>query len=162
VPKAVTRHHAQSLSSGELPGLGQITKAEKGLIWWLVHRPEIAMDALKTLDSSDLEGLAAGSVLDLALKLNDDRGFSPSVLLERLNTSEARLVTGVASESEPHVHDAGECASMLKRLRYERERAALQRDIDRLQQAGGGDPGDELQELLVRKYELIQRIEGLI
>jgi hypothetical protein len=51
---------------------------------------------------------------------------------------------------------------MLKRLRYERERAALQRDIDRLQQAGGGDPGDELQELLVRKYELIQRIEGLI
>jgi hypothetical protein len=51
---------------------------------------------------------------------------------------------------------------ILKRLRYERERAALQRDIDRLQQAGGNDPGDELQELLVRKYELIQRIDGLI
>ena len=161
VPKAVTRR-GQSMSSSELPGLGQITKAEKGLIWWLVHRPEQAVDALRTLDSVDLEGLATRSVLDLALKLNDDRGFSPSVLLERLNTSEAQLVTGVASESEPHVHDAGECAVILKRLRYERERAALQREIDRLQQAGGADPDDELQELLVRKYELIQRIDGLI
>ena len=117
VPKAVTRR-GQSMSSSELPGLGQITKAEKGLIWWLVHRPEQAVDALRTLDSVDLEGLATRSVLDLALKLNDDRGFSPSVLLERLNTSEAQLVTGVARESEPHVHDAGECAVILKRLRY--------------------------------------------
>jgi len=161
VPKAVTRR-AHTLSSSELPGLGQITKAEKGLIWWLIHRPEEGTNALKTLDSGDLEGLATRSVLDLALKLNDDRGFSPSVLLERLNTREAQLVTGVASESEPHVHDAVECAVILKRLRYERERAALQREIDRLQQAGSGDPGGELQELLVRKYELIQRIEGLI
>ena len=161
VPKAVTRR-AQPLSNSELPGLGQITKAEKGLIWLLVHRPDQAVDALGTLNSGDLEGLATRTVLDLALKLNDDRGFSPSVLLERLNVSEAQLVTGVASESEPHVHDAGECALILKRLRYERERAALQREIDRLQQAGGADPGDELQELLVRKYELIQRIDGLI
>jgi DNA primase len=161
VPKAVTRR-GQSLSSSDLPGLGQITKAEKGLIWLLIHRPEQAVEALGTLDSVDLEGLATRSVLDLALKLNDDRGFSPSVLLERLNTSEAQLVTGVASESEPHVHDAGECALILKRLRYERERAALQREIDRLQQAGGADPDDELQDLLVRKYELIQRIDGLI
>jgi DNA primase len=161
VPKAVTRR-AQTLSASELPGLGQVTKAEKGLIWWLVHRPEPAVEALKTLDPADFEGLATRSVLDLALKLNDDRGFSPSVLLERLNVHEARLVTGVASETEPHVHDAGECALILKRLRYERERAALQREIDRLQQAGGPDPAGELQDLLVRKYELIHRIDGLI
>jgi hypothetical protein len=83
------------------------------------------------------------------------------VLLERLNTNEAQLVTGIASEAEPHVHDAAECALILRRLRYERERAALQREIDRLQTAGT-EPGDELQELLVRKYELIQRIEGLV
>ena len=161
VPKAVTRR-GQTLNSNELPGLGQITKAEKGLIWWLVHRPEMAVDALASLDATDLEGLASRSVLDLALKLNDDRGFSPSVLLERLNVGEARLVTGVASESEPHVHDATECALILKRLRYERERAALQREIDRLQKTGGAEPGEELQDLLVRKYELIQRIDGLI
>jgi DNA primase len=161
VPKAVTRWQP-ALTSSELPGLGQVTKAEKGLIWWLVHRPGPAIDALKTLDSADLEPLASRSVLDLALKLNDDRGFSPSVLLERLNAGEAQLVTGIASESEPHVHDATECAQILKRLRYERERAALQREIDRLQQERGNEPGDELQELLVRKYELIQRIDGLI
>ena len=161
VPKAVT-HRRASLTSSQLPGLGQVTKAEKGLIWWLVHRPELALDALTILDPGDLEGLASRSVLDLALKLNENNRFSPSVLLERLNVSEAQLVTGIASEAEPHVHDAAECAQILKRLRYEQERAALQREIDRLQQAGGADPAEELQELLVRKYALIQRIDGLI
>jgi DNA primase len=160
VPKAATRRQP-ALTSSELPGLGQVTKAEKGLIWWLVHQPAPALDALRTLDSADLEALASRSVLDLARKLNDDRGFSPSVLLERLNAGEAQLVTGVASENEPHVHDAAECALILKRLRYERERAVLQREIDRLQRERGADVGDELQELLVRKYELIQRIDGL-
>ena len=145
----------------ELPGLGQVTKAEKGLIWWLVHRPGGALDALRALDPEDFEGLACQSALDLARQLDHDRSFSPSVLLERLNTNEAQLVTGIASEAEPHVHDAAECALILRRLRYERERAALQREIDRLQTAGT-EPGDELQELLVRKYELIQRIEGLV
>ncbi len=161
VPKTAARGGAAPLPARELPGLGQVTKAEKGLIWWLVHRPELALDALRTLDPEDFEGLASRSALDLARKLDNDRSFSPSVLLERLNISEAQLVTGIASESEPHVHDATECALILRRLRYERERAALQRDIDRLQTAGT-EPGDELQELLVRKYELIQRIEGLL
>ena len=160
VPKAATRWQP-ALTSSELPGLGQVTKAEKGLIWWLVHQPGPALDALQTLESADLEALTSRSVLDLAQKLNDDRGFSSSVLLERLNAGEAQLVTGVASENEPHVHDAAECALILKRLRYERERAALQREIDRLQRERGADVGDELQELLVRKYELIQRIDGL-
>jgi DNA primase len=160
VPKAVTRWQP-ALSTSELPGLGQVTKAEKGLIWLLVHRPDPALGALKLLDLADLEGLASRSVLDLAMKLNDDRGFSPSVLLERLNAGEAQLVTGIASETEPHVHDAAECALILKRLRYERERAALQREIDRLQRESGSEPGRQLEELLVRKYELIQRIDGL-
>ncbi len=160
VPKAVTRWQP-ALSTSQLPGLGQVTKAEKGLIWWLVHRPDPALGALKMLDLADLEGLATRSVLDLAMKLQDDRGFSPSVLLERLNAGESQLVTGIASEIEPHVHDASECALILKRLRYERERAALQREIDRLQREGGSEPGERLEELLVRKYELIQRIDGL-
>ncbi len=159
VPKAAARRGVP-LPARELPGLGQVTKAEKGLIWWLIHRPEPALDALRMLDPEDFEALACGSVLDLARKLDHDRSFSPSVLLERLNNSEVQLVTGIASEAEPHVHDAAECGLILRRLRYERERAALQREIDRLQTAGK-EPGEELQELLVRKYELIQRIEGL-
>jgi DNA primase len=158
VPKAGSERRA-ALTSSQLPGLGQVTKAEKGLIWWLVHRPEPAIDALKSLEGLDLEGLATRTVLDLARKLDDDSGFSPAVLLERLNDHEVRLVTGIASEAEPHVHDPAECAVIVRRLRYERERAGLQREIDRLQQSGTA--GRELQDLLVRKYELIQRIDGL-
>jgi DNA primase len=161
LPKTTVRRGPPPLPARELPGLGQVTKAEKGLIWWLVHRPEPGLDALRMLDPEDFEGLACRDVLDLARKLDNDRSFSPSVLLERLNISEVQLVTGIASETEPHVHDATECALILRRLRYERERAALQREIDRLQTAGT-EPGEELHDLLVRKYELIQRIEGLV
>jgi DNA primase len=149
-----------TIAGRDLPGLGKVTKAEKGLLWWLVHEPAAALRALGTLEPTDFEGLASRSVLDLARKLDQDRGFSPLVLFERLSAAESQLVTAAASEGEPHVHDAAECARILRRLRYERERAAVQGEIDRLQQAGAEQPG-RLEELLVRKYDLIQRIEGL-
>jgi hypothetical protein len=118
--------------------------------------------ALGHLEAADLDGLAARSVLDLARKLNEDRGFSPSVLLERLNMAEAQLVTGIASETEPPVHDVEECARIIKRLRYERERAAVQREIDRLQQLGAALHGEQIDALWARKHDLLQRIEGLL
>lgn len=154
-------HRQAAVTKKEMPSFGQVTKAEKGLIWLLIHRPETALAALEGLDPADLEGLAAASVLDLARKLNEDRGFSPSVLLERLTMMEARLVTSIASEQEAHVHDAETCVRSLQRLRYERERTAVQQEIDRLQELGGTD-GKELGELLVRKYSLIQRIDALM
>lgn len=158
--KAVTRRQV-SPSSSQLPALGQATKAEKGLIWLLIHQPQEAMAALETLEEADIEGLASTSVLDLARKLNQDRGFSPSLLLERLNTAEAQLVTAIASEGEAHANDATECARSLKRRRVERERNAIQREIDRLQQQGeDGSPG-ALERLLVKKYDLIKRLEDL-
>jgi hypothetical protein len=49
----------------------------------------------------------------------------------------------------------------LKRLRCERERAAIQREIDRLQGLGAGIDGDELDLLLNQKRTLAQRIEEL-
>ena len=146
----------------EMPSFGQVTKAEKGLIWLLIHRPGDALGALEGLDPADVEGLATASVLDLARKLNEDRGFSPSVLLERLTMVEAQLVTGVASEPEPPVHEAEDCARNIKRLRYERERAAVQREIDRLQQLGAAQHGDQIDALWARKRDLLHRIEGLI
>jgi DNA primase len=147
----------------EMPSFGQVTKAEKGLIWLLIHRPADAIGALGSLDLVDVEGLATRSVLDLARKLNEDRGFSPSVLLERLTMVEAQLVTRIAGEQpEPHVHDAEGCARIIKRLRYERERAEVQREIDRLQQLGTAQHGDEIDALLARKRVLFHRIEGLI
>jgi DNA primase len=150
-------------SKREMPSFGQVTKAEKGLIWLLIHRPGDALGALGSLDVLDVEGLATRSVLDLARKLNDDRGFSPSVLLERLTMVEAQLVTRIAGEQpEPHVHDAEGCARIIKRLRYERERADVQREIDRLQQLGAEQHGEEINALWMRKRDLLHRIEGLI
>ncbi|MEQ1573607.1 MAG: DNA primase [Vicinamibacterales bacterium] len=157
VPLPGTAHGAQPRV---VPSFGQVTKAEMGLIWWLVHRPEATMEALNSLEPADLEGLAARSVLDLAQQLNENKGLSPSMLFERLNMVEAQLVTGIASESEPPVHDVAACALDIKRLRCEREYAGLQREIDRLQQERESD-GSRMDELLGRKRELLQRIAGL-
>lgn len=146
----------------ELPSFGQVTKAEKGLIWWLVHGPDSGVAALRTLEGADCEGLASRGVLDLARKLDEDKGLSPSLLLERLNMVDAQLVTGIASEAEPPVRDAENCARMIRRLRYERERAAIQREIDRLQQIGAAQHEEQIDALWARKRDLLQRIEGLI
>ena len=145
----------------ELPSFGQVTKAEKGLIWLLVHNPEPAMLALSDLETADFEGLAAARVLDLAGKLNEHKGFSPAALLERLTMAEANLVTAIASEREPHVHDAGECVRVIRRLRYERERAAIQNEIDRLQERGAAQHASAIDALLMRKREVLQAMDAL-
>jgi DNA primase len=160
IRKAIV-HKQTTFSRVEVPSLGQVTKAEKGLVWLLVHQPEDSLVALATLDGADFEGLAGGRILDIAQKLNEDKGFSPAALFERLTTVDVQLVTAIASEGEAHVRDAHDCVRILKRLRWERERAAIQREIDRLQEVGALE-GEKLQELLVRKYDVIQRIEALI
>ena len=138
-----------TIATNTIPSFGQVTKAEKGLIWWLIHEPEPALAALSELEPSDFEGLASRSVLDLARRLNDNRGFSPSVLLERLNMVEAQLVTGIASEPAGSAWAASFCVQQLKRLRYERERAGVQREIEQLQAKGAGD-SVEINALLTR------------
>ena len=76
----------------------------------------------------------------------------------------AQLVTGIAGEDTAPVvgpGDLSECARILKRLRCERERAAVQREIDRLQGLGVSTHGDEINVLLNQKRTLAQRIEEL-
>ena len=150
-----------SITARELPSLGQVTKAEKGLIWLLVHTPEPALAALATLDPMDLKGLSTGSVLDLARKLNEDRGFSPAALLERLTMAEATLVTAIASEREPHVHDAEGCVRVIRRMRCARELASIQNEIDRLQEQGAAEHAEAINVLLERKRRLRQLMEEL-
>ena len=140
------------------PGFDKVTKAEKALIWWLIHRPAEAAAPLEALEDDDLPGLASRTVLDLARRLNDNKGLSPSALLERLSMVEAQLVTSIASEAEPPVHDVGGCVPDLKRLRREREYAELQREIDSSQQRGDRARVDEL---LERKRALLQLIADL-
>jgi DNA primase len=151
-----------TISARELPNVGQVTKAEKGLIWLLIHDQGPALAALSSLEPMDLRSLSSGSVLDLARRLNEDRGFSPAALLERLTMAEANLVTAIASEREAHVHDAEGCVHVIKRLRCERERAAIQSEIDRLQEQGAAKHANEIDALLTRKRLVLQEMETLI
>jgi DNA primase len=161
IRKAVVQKQT-TLTKREVPSFGQVTKAEKGLIWLLIHQPDSALAALSTLEAQDIESLVSGSVLDLARKLDEDKGFSPSAYLERLNTVEAQLVTGIASEREPHVNDADSCVRIIRRLRLERESAALQREIDRLQQLGTTEHGKQMDALSMQKHDVRRRLEDLI
>jgi len=100
-------------------------------------------------------------VLDLARRLDDNKGFSPSMLLERLNMVEAQLVTAIASEPQPPALSLPSCVRELRRSRFERERAAVQREIAQLQTRGAA-VGGELDALLVRKGDLGRLIQALV
>ena len=150
-----------SIASNTIPSFGHVTKAEKALIWCLIHEPDTGLAALADFEESDFEELPSRSVLDLARRLNDNRGFSPSVLLERLNMVEAQLVTSIASEPEPPALSLGSCVRELRRARYERERATVQRAIAQLQTRGAA-VGGELDALLARKGELGRLIQALV
>jgi DNA primase len=156
------------VTARELPGggvVGQLKPAEKGLIWGLFHKTDEARAALAELEPDDLEHLAAREIFDTVRDLTSQPAeLLPSELLRRLSTMNVQLVTGIAGESTAPVTgpgDLAECARILKRLRCERERAAIQREIDRLQGLGSNAHGDELDLLLNQKRTLAQRIEEL-
>ena len=101
-------------------------------------------------------------MLDLARKLNEDNGFSPSVLLERLNMAEARLVTAIASEPEPPALSLESCVLGLRRSRYERERAAVQRELENVLNTAARADDAAINALLARKQELARLIQALV
>src|SRR5688572_9953347 len=156
-----------TLTARDLPNFGQIKLAEKGLIWALIHDPERGMTALKLLQDNDLEGLATRHILQEALNLTDrPPAVLPSALLERLNAMEAQLVTGIASARLPPGPPLS-CARELQQLRVEREIAAVQREMDRLQELGTNLHDVEItqlwrrkEELRVQKEELSQRVHS--
>jgi DNA primase len=150
-----------TLTDRELPSFGHMKYAEKGLIWALIHNPEEAFGAMAELDGEDLHALAGREVFEVARGLHDQSStFSPLALLERLSTVNAQLVTSIAASPTPPA-PAVDCARAIKRLRCERERAAIQREIDRLQELGAGQYGHEINALWQRKISLIHRIEDL-
>jgi len=146
-----------------VPALGQIKVAERGIIWGLMKRPENAIQALAGLDAEDLQGLATAGILRQAQSLQGWPGAAiPGALVERLSTGEAALVKDIADQ-EGAPADPADCVKTLRKQRYDRERAQIQREIDRLQEVGAGKYSDQLDELL-RKKEALQRIghtEGL-
>ena len=150
-----------TLTTRELPSFGQLKQAEKALIWALIHDTADALGALGELDDADLETLAGREIFEMARSLqNNAADVLPSALLQRLSTVNAQLVTSIAATPTPPA-PAVECARALKRLRWERERADIQREIDRLQQLGAQQHGCEINDLWQRKKDLMHRIEEL-
>jgi len=150
-----------TLTTRELPSFGQLKQAEKELIWALIHNTADALGALGELDDADLETLAGREIFEMARSLqNNSADLLPSALLQRLSTVNAQLVTSIAATPTPPA-PAVECARALKRLRWERERADIQREIDRLQRLGAQQHGSEINDLWQRKKDLMHRIEDL-
>jgi DNA primase len=150
-----------TITTRELPSYGQLKQAEKALIWGLIHDTREALAAVEELDADDLAGLAGREILEVARGLHGTAAdLLPSTLLQRLSTVNAQLVTSIAASTTPPA-PAAECTRALKRLRWERERADIQREIDRLQQLGASQHGHEIDDLWQRKKDLMHRIEQL-
>jgi DNA primase len=152
-----------------LAGFSEMTPAERDLLAGLVSEPANVLDALPELDDRDLAGSSVRHIValarDLARELAQKQTTQapetiPGMLLERLNEEEIALVTGIAART-PRPAPAIDCIRALRRRRYERERADVQREIDRLQERGGAD-SDEFARLWALKRSLLTEIEALL
>ena len=140
---------------------GELKTAESGLIWNLMRQPEATAAALAELEPADLAGLRSEGILRTALSLSGAAGAGlPKTLLERLNDQEAELVTRISERPTAPAPPDG-CIYALKRLRYERQRAELQREIDRLQEAGAQGDDARIDALWRQKADLLHRLEAL-
>ena len=150
-----------TIEDRRIPLVTQLKPAEKGLIWALLHHPGEGLDALSGLDDEDLTGLASQPILQQARSL---QGFPPeslpSTLIERLTKGEARLVEELGRPTAAPAHPA-DCVLALKKRRFDRERAEVQREIDRLQEQGGARYDDQIVALWARKRDLLRRIEEM-
>jgi DNA primase len=129
-----------------------IRKAEKGLIWTLVHQPAAAMISLQQLETEDLQGLSTENILRTARDLDVRPEDVPTTLMERLSTQEAELLASVAAERSAPVNLPDLCVVALKYMRLEREFADVQRRVRQLQEQG--EKGPILLETLRRKLEI--------
>ena len=138
---------------------GHIRKAEKGLIWTLVHQPGDAMAAIRQLEADDLKGLSTENLLRTARDLDVKPEDVPTALMERLSTQEAELLASVAAEPSPPAVLPDLCVVALKYVRLERELAGVQRELKRLQDQG--DSEGAVMALLVKKQRMIRALEAM-
>jgi DNA primase len=144
-----------------IPVSTQVKPAERGLIWALVRDAAAGLDALEDLEDGDLAGLATEAILRQARSLQGTPAESLlATLSERLTKGESRLVEELGRPSAPPA-PPGDCVKALKKRRFDRERAEVQREIDRLQEQGAAGYDDEILALWARKKDLLQRIEAL-
>lgn len=145
-----------------LPPLSAVKPAERGLIWAVLREPEAGVAALAELEDGDLDGLASGPILQQARSLQGwPLDSLPRTLLERLSRKEAELVDEIGRQPSAPA-DPSDCVKALKKLRFDRERADVQREIDRLQEQGAAHYDDQIVALWARKRDLLHRIEALM
>jgi DNA primase len=145
-----------------VPVAGQIKAAERGLIWSLMRNPADGAPALAELETADLDGLPTRGILEQARSLQGCPVESiPEALKERLSTGEAGLVDEISRQTAAPAGPA-DCVRALKKMRFDRERASVQREIDRLQEQGAAHFDEQIVALWDRKKDLLQRIEALM
>jgi hypothetical protein len=145
-----------------LPAAGQIKPAERGLIWAIVRTPAEGAVALAELEPGDLEGLATRSILDQARCLQGCPPQSiPDALKERLSTGEIQLVDDISAAPQPPVKVLADCVVELRKRRLERERAAIERELNALLAQGGSGHDQRINELGTRRIGLKQQIEAM-
>ena len=153
---AARRTEAPSVA---IPATARLRPAEQGLLWLIVHRPVEGLAAIGMLEDEDLEGLLGGPIFAAVAGLT---GVSPDALparlRQRLEEAEQAMLDR-AAQAEAPTASAEDCVGALKRLRYERELAAIQREIERLEQQGAGARSDR--ELDRKKTALSRHLEEL-
>ena len=138
-----------------------VKTAEKGLIWALVRATPSALVAIAELTDDDLAGLATAPILSTARSLADWPADTVlDTLRERLSTEEADWMARLAAEDRPPA-PAAACGQELKRRGYERERVAVQDQIDRCQQLGTPSALAEIDLLWRKKRALVMKLESL-
>ncbi len=148
------------LPAERVPSLqGNVRKAEKGLIWSLVHDPAGTMQWLRQLEPEDLKGLSTANILRTAQELDVKPDDVPSALMERLSTQEAELLASVAAEPSAPAILPDLCVVALKYVRLERELADVQRELNRLQNMG--DRGPASMALLAQKTRMVRALEAM-
>jgi DNA primase len=156
---AVQRQTSVEDVQRRVPAMGQVSVAERGLIWALMHQTVGAQEALLELEETDLDGLASREVLRQARSLQEwPAGSLPEALIERLSTGEAAFVQEIARQTGAP-GEAADCVRTLKRRRFDRERAEVQREIDRLQEVGAAGHDQEIDALWERKKDILQRLD---
>jgi len=150
-----------AIETRNTPAMGQVQLAERGLIWAIQHDPAAGVSALGELEELDLSGLATQAILQQARSLQGTPAEAlPATLLQRLTKGEARVVEELGRPSSSPA-DPSDCVRTLKKRRFDRERAELQREIDRLQEEGAAHYDEQITALWARKRDLLHRIEEL-
>jgi DNA primase len=155
-------HRQTAVEDRKLSSLDQLKPAERGLIWAIIRDSQAGIAALAALEERDLDGLASATILQQARSLQGWPIESlPGTLRERLSKGETGIIDEIGRQASPPAA-ASDCVRAIKKLRADRERADVQREIDRLQEEGPGRDETRINTLLVKKRELAQRIESLM